>query len=107
MLRIIFAKNNCYIHQVCHHDGIFFCRRCSAAQKSADYLQKKIGDRKPEVAIILGSGLGSLAEVIQDPIYIPYGEIPGFPKSSVHGHKGRLVIAASYTHLTLPTSEPV
>ncbi len=63
-----------------------------AYQLSADYLQQKIGDRKPEIAIILGSGLGSLADVIQDPIFIPYGDIPGFPKSSVHGHKGRLVI---------------
>jgi purine-nucleoside phosphorylase len=46
---------------------------------------------KPRVAIILGSGLGSLAEAIDDSTNIPYGEIPSWPVSTVIGHQGRLV----------------
>ena len=45
----------------------------------------------PKVAVILGSGLGSLAEAIEDPTSIPYGEIPSWPVSTVIGHQGRLV----------------
>ncbi len=47
---------------------------------------------RPDVGIILGSGLGTFADSLADAIVIPYGEIPGFPVSSVPGHAGRLVI---------------
>lgn len=46
----------------------------------------------PLVGIVLGSGLGELIKEIQDPIIIPYSEIPGFPKPSVVGHKGNLIL---------------
>lgn len=46
----------------------------------------------PEVALILGSGLGDLADAVQDAIIIPTNEIPHWPVSTVLGHKGRLVI---------------
>lgn len=47
---------------------------------------------KPKVAIILGSGLSSLADQIKNPIVIPYSDIPGFPESTVAGHPGRLIL---------------
>lgn len=47
---------------------------------------------KPEVAIILGSGLGDLADAIETPVAIPYAEIPHFARSTVVGHAGRLII---------------
>lgn len=47
-------------------------------------------DLVPEVAIILGTGLGALAKEIENPIRIPYNEIPGFPVSTVESHVGRL-----------------
>lgn len=47
---------------------------------------------KPKIGIILGSGLGSLADQIQNPIIIPYPELRGFPISTVPGHAGRLVL---------------
>lgn len=47
---------------------------------------------KPEIGLILGSGLGVLADEIESPVVIPYHEIPGFPTSTVSGHKGQLVI---------------
>ncbi len=47
---------------------------------------------RPRVGLVLGSGLGELADRIQDPVAIPYDRIPHFPCSTVHGHAGRLVL---------------
>jgi xanthosine phosphorylase len=46
----------------------------------------------PRLGIILGSGLGGLADALEDPVAIPYGELPGFPEPGVAGHGGRLVL---------------
>ncbi len=56
-----------------------------------DAVRKKLGARKPRVAIVLGSGLGFLADEIADPLRILYRDIPGFPEPGVAGHKGELV----------------
>nr|WP_280768800.1 purine-nucleoside phosphorylase [Salipaludibacillus daqingensis] len=55
------------------------------------YIEKKL-NAKPTIGLILGSGLGVLADEITDPVEIPYNEIPGFPTSTVAGHKGQLVV---------------
>ncbi len=47
---------------------------------------------KPDVGVILGSGLGGFADGLAEKTVIPYGELPGFPTSSVAGHAGRLVV---------------
>ena len=47
---------------------------------------------QPQVALVLGSGLGGLADEVVDPVVIPYAEIPNWPVSTIHGHAGRLVI---------------
>ena len=60
--------------------------------KASDYVSAKIGDMKPVVGIVLGSGLGKLADKIEDPVVIPYKEIPGFPVPTAVGHKGNLII---------------
>lgn len=60
-------------------------------QLAADYIQSKISFT-PRIGIVLGSGLGELAESLFDFTVIPYEEIPGFPISTVHGHKSRLVV---------------
>ena len=59
-------------------------------RQAADYIREGT-DLRPKTAIILGSGLGELAEHIQDAEIIPYREILGFPASSVAGHAARLV----------------
>ena len=59
-------------------------------QQAADYI-RECTDLRPKTAVILGSGLGELAEHIQDAEIIPYREIPGFPVSHVAGHAARLV----------------
>ncbi len=60
--------------------------------KSAEYIRSKIGDRKPTVLMILGSGLGFMADEVEDAVSIPYGEIPNFKSSTVMGHAGKLVV---------------
>jgi purine-nucleoside phosphorylase len=60
-------------------------------QQSAEYLLAKLGDFRPKVAMVLGSGLGYLGDVVEDPIIVPYGEIPNFKHSTAPGHKGQLV----------------
>lgn len=49
-------------------------------------------DYKPKIGLILGSGLGVMAEEIENPVYIDYGELKNFPISTVEGHAGRFVI---------------
>jgi purine-nucleoside phosphorylase len=56
----------------------------------AEFLLKKTSAR-PEVGIICGSGLSGLANTLDNKETIPYEDIPGFPKTSVQGHKGELV----------------
>lgn len=60
-------------------------------QESADYIKSKT-DLTPSIGLILGSGLGILAEEIENPIKIKYDHIPNFPVSTVEGHEGQLVI---------------
>ena len=59
--------------------------------KAYEYLNKKIGDEQPELGLILGSGLGVLADEIENPICIAYSDIPSFPVSTVEGHSGQFV----------------
>ncbi|MBR7163934.1 MAG: purine-nucleoside phosphorylase [Clostridia bacterium] len=58
--------------------------------KAAEFILGKIGTR-PEIALILGTGLGSFAELLEDATTVPYSEIPGFPVSTAPYHKGQLV----------------
>ena len=50
--------------------------RIERIHQAADYVKAHIGDRKPLVGIVLGSGLGKLADAVKDPIVIPYKNIP-------------------------------
>ena len=59
-------------------------------EKAVSYIKQKV-PYTPEVAVILGSGLGGLADKIENPVYINYSEIEGFPVSTAPGHKGRFV----------------
>jgi purine-nucleoside phosphorylase len=61
---------------------------------AAALVRQQLGGCRPRLAIILGSGLGQLAERIECAANIPYADIPGFPPSTVVGHVGRLVVGA-------------
>ena len=56
-----------------------------------DAVLARLGPRQPELAIVLGSGLGGLAERVMDAVRIPYSTIPGFQMPRVEGHQGELV----------------
>ncbi len=60
--------------------------------KIAEQIRIRMGQRRPKTAIILGSGLGSLADTMEDTVIINYSDINGFPQSTVQGHNGRLII---------------
>jgi purine-nucleoside phosphorylase len=60
-------------------------------EKAAEFIRTRTR-HQPSVGLILGSGLGPLAEEIQEADHIPFNEIPHFPVSTVYGHNGRLVI---------------
>lgn len=59
--------------------------------KAAKFLKKRF-DKFPEIAIILGTGLGALADSLEDAVIIDYRDIPSFPVSTVSGHKGELAV---------------
>lgn len=59
-------------------------------QHAAQFLKGKYS-KTPQIGLILGSGLGVLADEIEDPVKIPYSQIPEFPVSTVEGHAGQLV----------------
>ena len=69
-------------------------QRLERIHKAADYVQSILTEHQlqPKVGIVLGSGLGKLADKIQNPITIPYKDIPGFPVSTAIGHKGNYII---------------
>ena len=59
---------------------------------AVQFIKQKIGDKKPDTAIILGSGLGVLKDDIENKVVIEYKDIPDFPVSTVEGHAGELII---------------
>ncbi len=61
-------------------------------QESADMLRIRLNGFVPSVALVLGSGLGELGDQVENPIYVPYEVIPHFCRSTVQGHRGRLVL---------------
>ena len=63
----------------------------SEIDRTVEVIQRQI-TIKPRVGMILGYGLGTLAEKVEDAVIIPYGDIPSWPVSTVEGHHGRLVI---------------
>ncbi|MBO4681271.1 MAG: purine-nucleoside phosphorylase [Clostridiales bacterium] len=63
-----------------------------SVKRAGDYVKGLLGGRKvPEICIVLGSGLGPLADICEQYFSVPYSEIPDFPKSTAPGHAGRLI----------------
>ena len=66
-------------------------QRVEKIMTAAEYIAAKLDGKKPFAGIVLGSGLGKLADKIENQIVIPYSEIPGFPVSTAVGHKGNFI----------------
>jgi len=69
---------------------VFVGQLYDTAMAIADRIRAKC-DRKVDLCVVLGSGLGAFVDALEDRVVIPYAEIEGFPTSSVHGHAGNLV----------------
>jgi purine-nucleoside phosphorylase len=61
-------------------------------EQAAETVRARIGDAAPEVAIVLGSGLGEFASALRDAVHCAYTDIPHWPPSAVVGHAGQLVV---------------
>jgi purine-nucleoside phosphorylase len=68
--------------------------RTALVARAAVAVRERLEGRQPTAAVVLGSGLGHLAERLADPLRIPYDGIPGFHMPTVAGHKGELVVGA-------------
>lgn len=66
-------------------------------QQASAFIEERISIT-PRIGIILGSGLGAFGEQVQDPVVIPYGDIPHFNHSTVEGHSGQMVIGMLKDH---------
>lgn len=62
------------------------------SQTAHEILKNRIERRKPEIALVLGSGLGAIADEVKDPVQIDYRELPGFPVPSVSSHRSSVVV---------------
>lgn len=69
--------------------------------KAADRLAQRLNGLAPKTALVLGSGLGGLVDEVEDAVRIPYGDLPGFPKSGVTGHAGEVVAGRLSGHPVL------
>ncbi len=57
-----------------------------------DFAMERAAEFVPEIGVVLGSGLGSLSELVESPVTIAYSSIPGFPTPTVEGHKGNMIL---------------
>ena len=64
----------------------------ATVRKAADFVRLKAPGFTPQVAVILGSGLAQAVPPLEAAVTIPYGDIPGFPRTTVAGHMGKLVL---------------
>jgi purine-nucleoside phosphorylase len=58
---------------------------------TVDALRAQLGDRQPKILLVLGSGLGGLADTFDDATSVKFEDVPGFARAAVTGHKGRVV----------------
>jgi xanthosine phosphorylase len=63
-----------------------------AIAHAATLIRAHAGPHAPRLAIVLGSGLGAIADAVSTPVALPYADLPGFPRSAVAGHENRLVL---------------
>ncbi len=73
-------------------EAVRWARTAAAALRAAPGLDPDLVQHGPEVAVVLGSGLGPLADAIEGAVSVPYADVPGMPASTAPGHAGRFVL---------------
>ncbi|MHB8301701.1 MAG: purine-nucleoside phosphorylase [Acidobacteriaceae bacterium] len=66
-------------------------------ENASQFLRGRIAQsnlKPPRIALVLGSGLGEFADCVEDPLIVPFAEVPHFPQSTVEGHTGRMVFGS-------------
>ncbi len=63
----------------------------SKLKDTKEFIESKLAGFKPEVALVVGSGLGGITQGVANPVVIPYTDIPNYPKASVAGHAGQMI----------------
>jgi purine nucleotide phosphorylase/homotetrameric cytidine deaminase len=66
--------------------------RADPAERAAGDWRAALARLRPRVAVVLGSGLGAFADEVEEPVEVAYADVPGFPRPTVPGHAGRLVL---------------
>ena len=66
----------------------------SAYAAAAELIRQRIGKHQPKLALILGSGLGEIAEQLENPVVVPFSDLPDWPQATVQGHVGRILIGS-------------
>ncbi|MBP0632847.1 hypothetical protein [Cupriavidus sp. AcVe19-1a] len=61
-------------------------------EQAVQRIRQYVGEFRPQIGMILGSGLGGLARAIENAVAIPYAALPGFPQSLAEGHAGEVVL---------------
>jgi xanthosine phosphorylase len=67
-------------------------READAVARAAAVIRAHAHPHAPRLAVVLGTGLGAVADAVVAPVILPYTELPGFPLSAVAGHENRLVL---------------
>lgn len=60
-------------------------------KETKEFIESKLGSFKPEIALVIGSGLGGVTKAVANPVTISYGDIPHYPKPTVVGHAGQMI----------------
>lgn len=79
------------MEQDCNRDDGAVNALKEALGEAKECMRDRLGDRAPRIGIILGSGLGPLAEQVEDPLFVPFGQVPHMKVSTASGHVGRFV----------------
>ena len=68
--------------------------RIKQIHEAADFIRSRVGERNPAIAMVLGSGLGNVAEMVEDSVAVSFAEIPHFAPSTAPGHEGRMIFGS-------------
>ncbi len=88
---VVYNEAHLFVKTYCLDSRVMVTFTRTEYKEAAAFIRTKT-DRPIHVGFVLGSGVGALADLVEDPVTVSYQDIPHFPQSTVHGHRGELVI---------------